>query len=129
MAIWLEMPSIKKKKKTITKIKGSSITDKFLTRKHLSWRLRNQTGTYKKSFNKEEVGNVMTLVIGSAAGALSSSATFPLDDARKHMQAGTLNGRHYNNMLHALMSILEKEGLPGLYRGLGPSCLKLVPVA
>ncbi|KAE9598454.1 putative mitochondrial carrier domain-containing protein [Lupinus albus] len=71
----------------------------------------------------------MTLVIGSAAGALSSSATFPLDDARKHMQAGTLNGRHYNNMLHALMSILEKEGLPGLYRGLGPSCLKLVPVA
>ncbi|OIV99919.1 hypothetical protein TanjilG_26257 [Lupinus angustifolius] len=84
---------------------------------------------YKKAFNKEEVGNVMTLVIGSTAGALSSSATFPLEIARKHMQAGALNGRQYNNMLHALMSILEKEGLAGLYRGLGPSCLKLVPAA
>ncbi|XP_057416989.1 adenine nucleotide transporter BT1, chloroplastic/mitochondrial-like [Lotus japonicus] len=84
---------------------------------------------YKKAFNKEEVGNVMTLLIGSAAGAFSSSATFPLEVARKHMQAGALNGRQYSNMLHALMSILEKEGVSGLYRGLGPSCLKLVPAA
>ncbi|KAJ1390222.1 Mitochondrial carrier protein [Sesbania bispinosa] len=84
---------------------------------------------YKKAFNKEDVGNVMTLLIGSAAGAISSSATFPLEVARKHMQAGALNGRQYSNMLHALMSILEKEGPAGLYRGLGPSCLKLVPAA
>jgi len=84
---------------------------------------------YKKAFNKEEVGNVMTLLMGSAAGAFSCSATFPLEVARKHMQAGALNGRQYSNMLQALMSILEKEGLAGLYRGLGPSCLKLVPAA
>ncbi|GAU49813.1 hypothetical protein TSUD_194660 [Trifolium subterraneum] len=84
---------------------------------------------YKKVFNKEEVGNVMTLLIGSAAGAFSSSATFPLEVARKHMQAGALNGRQYSNMYQALMSILEKEGLAGLYRGLGPSCIKLVPAA
>ncbi|KAF1874390.1 hypothetical protein Lal_00030310 [Lupinus albus] len=31
----------KEEEKTITRIKGSSIADKFLTRKHLSWRLRN----------------------------------------------------------------------------------------
>ncbi|KAJ7978904.1 adenine nucleotide transporter BT1, chloroplastic/mitochondrial-like [Quillaja saponaria] len=84
---------------------------------------------YRKAFKKEEIGNVMTLLIGSAAGAISSSATFPLEVARKHMQAGALNGRQYHNMLHALMSIFEKEGLPGLYRGLGPSCIKLVPAA
>jgi solute carrier family 25 (mitochondrial phosphate transporter), member 23/24/25/41 len=84
---------------------------------------------YKKAFYKEEVGNVMTLLMGSAAGAFSCSATFPLEVARKHMQAGALNGRQYSNMLQALMSILEKEGLVGLYRGLGPSCLKLVPAA
>nr|AFK37162.1 unknown [Lotus japonicus] len=29
----------------------------------------------------------MTLLIGSAAGAFSSSATFPLEVARKHMQS------------------------------------------
>lgn len=71
----------------------------------------------------------MTLLIGSAAGAISSTASFPLEVARKHMQAGALNGRQYQNMLHALVSILEKEGIGGLYRGLGPSCVKLMPAA
>ncbi|KAL5975311.1 Adenine nucleotide transporter bt1, chloroplastic/mitochondrial [Asimina triloba] len=85
--------------------------------------------SYKKVFKKEEIGNVATLLIGSAAGAISSSATFPLEVARKHMQAGAVNGHAYKNMLHALVSILEHEGLPGLYKGLGPSCLKLVPAA
>ncbi|KAE7998860.1 hypothetical protein FH972_003359 [Carpinus fangiana] len=85
---------------------------------------------YKKAFKKEEIGSVMTLLIGSAAGAISSTATFPLEVARKHMQAaGAINGRQYKSMLHALVSILENEGLPGLYRGLGPSCVKLVPAA
>ncbi|CAI9100163.1 OLC1v1037103C1 [Oldenlandia corymbosa var. corymbosa] len=84
---------------------------------------------YKKIFKREDIGNIATLLIGSAAGAISSSATFPLEVARKHMQAGALNGRQYQNMLHALISILEHEGVPGLYKGLGPSCMKLVPAA
>lgn len=85
---------------------------------------------YKKAFKEEEIGSVTTLLIGSAAGAISSTATFPLEVARKHMQAaGAINGRQYKSMLHALVSILENEGLPGLYRGLGPSCVKLVPAA
>ncbi|KAE8687438.1 Adenine nucleotide transporter BT1 [Hibiscus syriacus] len=88
--------------------------------------LRN---AYKKAFKNEEIGNVMTLLIGSAAGAISSTATFPLEVARKQMQAGAINGRHCRNMIEALTSIVEKEGIAGLYRGLGPSCMKLVPAA
>ncbi|KAG1330089.1 adenine nucleotide transporter BT1, chloroplastic/mitochondrial [Cocos nucifera] len=85
---------------------------------------------YRKTFKEEEIGNIATLLIGSAAGAISSSATFPLEVARKHMQVGALSGRQvYKNMLHALISILEKEGIGGLYKGLGPSCMKLVPAA
>lgn len=84
---------------------------------------------YRKILKKEDIGNIATLLIGSAAGAISSSATFPLEVARKHMQAGAVNGRVYDNMLHALLSILEKEGVTGLYRGLGPSCMKLMPAA
>ncbi|XP_071729518.1 adenine nucleotide transporter BT1, chloroplastic/mitochondrial-like [Rutidosis leptorrhynchoides] len=84
---------------------------------------------YKKILKKEDIGNIATLLIGSAAGAISSSATFPLEVARKHMQAGAINGRVYDNMLHALLSILEMEGVQGLYRGLGPSCIKIVPAA
>ncbi|KAB1209066.1 Adenine nucleotide transporter BT1, chloroplastic/mitochondrial [Morella rubra] len=85
---------------------------------------------YKKVFKKEEVGSIITLLIGSAAGTISSSATFPLEVARKHMQAGgAISGRQYESMLHALVSILQHEGIPGLYKGLGPSCMKLVPAA
>ncbi|KAG8067323.1 hypothetical protein GUJ93_ZPchr0005g15233 [Zizania palustris] len=85
---------------------------------------------YKKMFKTNQIGNVPTLLIGSAAGAISSTATFPLEVARKHMQVGAVGGRKvYKNMLHALLSILEEEGVGGLYKGLGPSCMKLVPAA
>ncbi|KAL0407643.1 UNVERIFIED_CONTAM: Adenine nucleotide transporter BT1, chloroplastic/mitochondrial [Sesamum radiatum] len=83
-----------------------------------------------KIFKQEKIGNIETLLIGSAAGAISSSATFPLEVARKHMQVGAVSRRQvYKNVLHALASILEHEGIVGLYKGLGPSCLKLVPAA
>lgn len=85
---------------------------------------------YRKIFKQEKIGNFETLLIGSAAGAISSTATFPLEVARKHMQVGALSGRQvYKNVVHALVSILEQEGIQGLYRGLGPSCMKLVPAA
>ncbi|KAL5698055.1 Adenine nucleotide transporter bt1 [Ranunculus cassubicifolius] len=85
---------------------------------------------YRKVFKKEDINNFATLLIGSAAGAISSTATFPLEVARKHMQVGAVSGRQvYKNMLHALQCILEQEGVNGLYRGLGPSCMKLVPAA
>ncbi|KAL6954233.1 hypothetical protein U1Q18_045343 [Sarracenia purpurea var. burkii] len=84
---------------------------------------------YKKIFDREEIGNIATLLMGSTAGAISSTATFPMEVARRHMQAGALNGRQYKNMLHTLVSILEQEGIPGLYRGLGPSYMKLIPAA
>lgn len=85
---------------------------------------------YRKVFKQENIGNIETLLIGSLAGAVSSTATFPLEVARKHMQVGAVSGRQvYSNVLHALASILEEEGVRGLYRGLGPSCVKLVPAA
>ncbi|XP_047941990.1 adenine nucleotide transporter BT1, chloroplastic/mitochondrial-like [Salvia hispanica] len=85
---------------------------------------------YRKIFKEEKIGNIETLLIGSAAGAISSTATFPLEVARKHMQVGAVSGRQvYKNVLHALACILERDGIGGLYKGLGPSCLKLVPAA
>ncbi|EEF46983.1 adenine nucleotide transporter BT1, chloroplastic/mitochondrial [Ricinus communis] len=86
--------------------------------------------TYRNVFKQEKIGNIETLLIGSAAGAISSTATFPLEVARKHMQVGAVSGRQvYKNVIHALASILEQEGIQGLYKGLGPSCMKLVPAA
>ncbi|GAA0154865.1 mitochondrial carrier protein [Lithospermum erythrorhizon] len=85
---------------------------------------------YRKISKQERIGNIETLFIGAAAGAVSSTATFPLEVARKHMQVGAVSGREvYKNVLHALASIVEREGIQGLYKGLGPSCVKLVPAA
>ncbi|PAN04612.1 hypothetical protein PAHAL_1G079200 [Panicum hallii] len=77
-----------------------------------------------------DVGAAATLLIGSAAGAIASTATFPLEVARKQMQVGAVGGRQvYRHVLHAMYCILKKEGATGLYRGLGPSCIKLMPAA
>ncbi|KAH7297498.1 hypothetical protein KP509_26G071900 [Ceratopteris richardii] len=85
---------------------------------------------YKKVTKEEQVGNLPTLLIGSAAGAFASASTFPLEVARKQMQVGALSGRPaYDSLFHALSSILEQQGPAGLYRGLGASCIKLVPAA
>ncbi|KAF0904673.1 hypothetical protein E2562_036074 [Oryza meyeriana var. granulata] len=85
---------------------------------------------YRKTFKQEEISNIVTLLIGSAAGAISSTATFPLEVARKQMQVGAVGGRQvYKNVFHALYCIMESEGIGGLYKGLGPSCIKLMPAA
>jgi hypothetical protein len=85
---------------------------------------------YRKTFKQEDISNIATLLIGSAAGAISSTATFPLEVARKQMQVGAVGGRQvYKNVFHALYCIMEKEGIGGLYKGLGPSCIKLMPAA
>ncbi|RLN09884.1 adenine nucleotide transporter BT1, chloroplastic/amyloplastic/mitochondrial-like [Panicum miliaceum] len=77
-----------------------------------------------------DVGAAATLLIGSAAGAIASTATFPLEVARKQMHVGAVGGRQvYRHILHAMYCILKKEGTAGLYRGLGPSCIKLMPAA
>ncbi|KAH7388256.1 hypothetical protein KP509_16G066400, partial [Ceratopteris richardii] len=85
---------------------------------------------YKKLTKHEQVGNLPTLLIGSVAGAFASASPFPLEVARKQMQVGALAGRPaYNSIFHALPSILEQQCPTGLYRGLGASCIKLVPSA
>ncbi|XP_002973709.2 adenine nucleotide transporter BT1, chloroplastic/mitochondrial [Selaginella moellendorffii] len=85
---------------------------------------------YRRLAKEDRVGHLATLLIGSAAGVISSSATYPLEVARKQMQVGALNGRQvYRHLFHALSGIVEKQGVAGLYRGIGASCIKLVPAA
>lgn len=45
---------------------------------------------YKKVTKEDRVGNIQTLIIGSLAGAIASTSTFPLEVARKQMQVGYL---------------------------------------
>ncbi|CAI5965872.1 unnamed protein product [Closterium sp. NIES-64] len=85
---------------------------------------------YKRLAKKDKIEPLATLIIGSLAGAAAASATFPLEVARKQMQVGALKGRVvYKGTLDCIQRIVQEQGIQGLYRGLVPSCVKLMPAA
>ena len=46
------------------------------------------------------------------------------------MQVAGMQGRAvYRGTLHCMQSIIKEQGIGGLYRGLAPSCIKLMPAA
>ena len=42
--------------------------------------------TYRRLAKREDIGNIETLLMGSIAGAVASTVSFPLEVARKQMQ-------------------------------------------
>ncbi|XP_073388591.1 adenine nucleotide transporter BT1, chloroplastic/mitochondrial-like [Physcomitrium patens] len=71
---------------------------------------------YKRLSQGERIGNIQTFLIVFAS-------TFPI-------KVEAIKGRVVNsNRLDALQDIVWEHGISGLYRALGPRCLKSVPVA
>ncbi|KAG6536583.1 hypothetical protein ZIOFF_001641 [Zingiber officinale] len=64
---------------------------------------------YRKALRKDEIGIVASLLIGSAIGAISSSATFHLKVARKHMQVGVVGDRQNEICLILLKNVNPKN--------------------
>ena len=60
-------------------------------------------------------------------GFTASTISFPLEVARKRLMVGALQGKCPPNMAAALSEVIREEGLKGLYRGWGASCLKVMP--
>lgn len=77
------------------------------------------------------------LVCGSVAGAISQTVTYPFDLVRRKMQvvglkpapgAVKVKGAYdYTSGTGALVQIVQKEGVRGLYRGIWPNLLKVSP--
>lgn len=42
--------------------------------------------TYRRVAKREDIGNIETLLMGSLSGSIASTASFPLEVARKQMQ-------------------------------------------
>uniref|UniRef100_A0ACD5WN18 Uncharacterized protein n=1 Tax=Avena sativa TaxID=4498 RepID=A0ACD5WN18_AVESA len=76
----------------------------------------------KKSLSRPEL-----LIIGALTGLTASTISFPLEVARKRLMVGALQGKCPPNMVVALSEVLQEEGLLGMYRGWGASCLKVMP--
>lgn len=87
--------------------------------------------TIKKSYcltkNKKSLNRPEMLIIGALSGFTASTISFPLEVARKRLMVGALQGKCPPNMAAALSEVIREEGLKGLYRGWGASCLKVMP--
>lgn len=87
--------------------------------------------TMKNSFcqlkKKKNLSRAEMLLVGALSGLTASTISFPLEVARKRLMVGALQGKCPANMAVALSEVIREEGLMGLYRGWGASCLKVMP--
>eukprot|EP00069_Balaena_mysticetus_P009922 bmy_06489T0 len=82
------------------------------------------------NFAKDSVNPGVMVLLG--CGALSSTcgqlASYPLALVRTRMQAQAMvEGTPQLNMVGLFRRIISKEGLPGLYRGITPNFMKVLP--
>ncbi|KAJ3042343.1 hypothetical protein HDV00_007477 [Rhizophlyctis rosea] len=72
---------------------------------------------------------VARLACGALAGTVAQTATYPLELLRRRLQITGMKGARfqYNGMWDAWVTIIRQEGLKGLYAGMVPNYLKVVP--
>ncbi|RYO26666.1 hypothetical protein AA0111_g7954 [Alternaria arborescens] len=76
-----------------------------------------------------EPGGFMTAAIGGFSGAFGASAVYPLNLLRTRLQSqGTvLHPRTYTGIMDVTRQTIKGEGMRGLFKGLTPNLLKVVP--
>ena len=62
---------------------------------------------------------------GAIAGATAMTVTYPLDVIKTRLSA--VDGSKYRGVLHCVRSIMAREGVTGLYRGIVPSVGAIAP--
>ncbi|KAG6525156.1 probable mitochondrial adenine nucleotide transporter BTL1 [Zingiber officinale] len=84
---------------------------------------------YCKAKQKKSLSRAELLMVGALSGFVASTISFPLEVARKRLMVGSLRGKCPPHMAAALSEVVHEEGLLGLYRGWGASCLKVMPAS
>mmetsp|Transcript_19417 Transcript_19417/g.13940 ORF Transcript_19417/g.13940 Transcript_19417/m.13940 type:complete len:81 (-) Transcript_19417:108-350(-) len=70
----------------------------------------------------------MNLSIGALAGTIAVTITYPTDLARRKMQLSGQPGHPtYTSFVNCFVVITQKEGIQGLFKGLVPCYLKVIP--
>ena len=77
-----------------------------------------------------KLGFALTLACGAASGTLSTLVTFPFDTVRRRMQIQNLHIPEPERLTarQQASSVIQREGLSGLYRGLTPELMKVIPM-
>ena len=79
---------------------------------------------------EETMGFFLTLMCGAASGSMSTLVTFPFDTVRRRMQIQNLHIAPEDRLSagQQIRNIMTREGVRGIYRGLPPELLKVVPM-
>jgi len=85
--------------------------------------------TIKTNFMPEKVDSELiralyTLGFGATSAIIAQSVCYPLDTVRRRMQ---VKGSQYTSMANAYATIIKKEGFMGMYNGILPNTIKIVP--
>ncbi len=73
--------------------------------------------------------NTANLVLGATAGTIAVTFTYPTDVIRRRIQimGSPEQPDVYKNMWDAFATVYRKEGMNGLFKGLIPCYLKVIP--
>ena len=74
---------------------------------------------------------VTKLVCGAVAGIFAQTLTYPGDTIRRRMQTDGMGGapRIYGGMVDCTVKTVQREGITGLYHGLGTNVIRCIPGA
>ncbi|XP_069086536.1 mitochondrial adenyl nucleotide antiporter SLC25A23-like isoform X2 [Pleurodeles waltl] len=82
----------------------------------------------KYSKNTADPGVLVLLACGTASSTCGQIASYPLALVRTRMQAqASIEGAPQLSMLGLFRNILSQEGVFGLYRGIAPNFMKVIP--
>jgi len=80
--------------------------------------------TFLPDGNVKGGSSIMILFLGAGAGLFAQSVCYPLDTIRRVMQ---IPGSQYTSMYDCCRTIITKDGVVGMYRGMIPNAVKIVP--
>ncbi|ETO24826.1 hypothetical protein RFI_12332 [Reticulomyxa filosa] len=80
--------------------------------------------TFLPEGNVKGSNSLLVLGLGATAGLVAQSVCYPLDTIRRVMQ---IPGAKYVGIVDCFTKIIQKDGLIGMYRGMIPNAVKIVP--
>jgi len=80
------------------------------------------------NINNNTITPLTSFCISSAAKLLASMMTYPHEVIRTRLREQKIDNK-YKGAFHGLFVVAREEGLRGLYGGLGPHLLRVVPNA
>lgn len=83
---------------------------------------------------ERDIPTVLRLMMGALSGAVGQSITYPLDVVRRRMQivgmpeTQFVNEDYARGTFRALVMIVKREGLRGIFRGISLNYIKVAPM-